>query len=49
MPSLAIMNYISPTIGMVQVAMLIAIFYRLGAIEREQINLDRRILQLERT
>ena len=49
MPPIAIMNYISPTIGMVQVAMLIAIFYRLGAIEREQINLDRRILQLERT
>ena len=49
MPALSIMNYLSPTIGMVQVAMLIAIFYRLGAIEREQINLDRRILQLERT
>ena len=49
MPSVSIFSMLTLPIGVVQIAMLIAIFYRLGAIEREQINLDRRILQLERT
>ena len=48
MQSVSLFSFLAPTIGMVQVAMLIAIFYRLGAIEREQINLDRRIIHLER-